>query len=188
MRRHRTRKLCLLLSIAGLLNSQASNAGLTCNETDVTAAEMTISYSDTAEYSRFEFSPVDDDDHWIGVVFEFFGTAPTVSLLEGISPSVGGQALSEKFTHAFKAHLGEQIPYDSISDTRFHRLDGRNVTTFETVLGNNRSLWAVYGQWDGTDFQFFRSLVPIESSYLESEKVALDSMHQLFRNCLNDEA
>lgn len=188
MRRHRARQVCALLALVCLSYSQSSYATLACEKTDPTATDMEISYSDTAEYSRFEFNPVKSDTYWIGVVFEFFGTAPTSPLLEGISPSAQGQALSEKFTQSFKAHLGEQVPYDSISDTRLHRLDGRYVTTFDTVIGNSRHVWAVFGQWDSSNFQFFRSVVPIVNSYLESESVALDAMQQMFRNCLYDEA
>ncbi len=185
---NRTGALYPLLAVACLACSQAATAALMCQQSEGTETEVSISYSDTNEYSRFEFTPVDSDNQWIGIVFEFFGTAPTNTLLEDISPSLQGKALSEQFTRSFMAHLEEQMPYDAMSDIRFHELGGRLVTTFDTVFGDHRDLRAIYGQWDGEDFQFFRAVVPVEGPYERSEEMALEAMNQMIGNCLNHEA
>ena len=123
----------------------------------------------------------------VDLIFEFFGTAPTNTLLQDVSPSARGKDLSEQFTRAFKTHLEEQMPYDEISDIRFHKLDGRVVSSFDTVFGDHRELLAVYGRWDGEDFQFFRAVVPVDGPYERSEEMALEAMYQMIRNCLNHE-
>lgn len=185
----RTRRLSSLLFVAWLSYSQASYAALTCQQGDVTGAEIAISYSDTPEYSRFEFTPANSDEQWVGVVFEFFSTAPANPLLKGLSPSVQGKELTERFTLSFRAHLEETMPYDTMSDIQSHELDGHTVTTFDTVIGEHQDLWAVYGQWDAEEFQFFRAVVPVDGSrYEHSEKTALNAVHQMIRNCLQDEA
>lgn len=185
---NRTGALCPLLAIVCIVCAPAAMAALTCQRSEGTATGLSISYSDTNEYSRFEFTPDDSDNHWIGVVFEFFGTAPKNTLLEDISPSLQGKALSEQFTRSFMAHLEEQMPYDAMSDIRFHELNGRFVTTFDTVFGDHRDLRAVYGQWDGQDFQFFRALVQVDGPRERFEEVALEAMRLMIRNCLNHEA
>lgn len=183
-----TRKLCPLLAVACLAFTQTSMAALTCHQADGTEMGMNISYSDTDEYSRFEFTPGANDEQWIGIVFEFFGTAPTNTLLQDVSPSARGKDLSIQFTRAFKAHLEEQMPYDEVSGIRFHKLDGRVVSSFDTVFGDHRELLAIYGQWDGEDFLFFRVAVPVDGSHERSEDIALDAMHQMITNCLHHEA
>lgn len=182
-----TRKLCPLLAFACLAFAQTSMAALTCQQADGIEMGMNISYSDTDEYSRFEFTPAANDGQWIGIVFEFFGTAPTNTLLQDVPPSARGKDLSVQFTRAFKAHLEEQMPYDEVSDVRFHKLDGRVVSSFDTVFGHHRELLAIYGQWDGEDFQFFRALVPVGESGESSEQMALEAMRQMIRSCLNHE-
>ena len=180
-----TRKLCPLFALVCLGFSQISTAALTCQQSEGTKRGVNISYSDTNEYSRFEFTPAEDNEQWIGIIFEFFGTAPTNTLLQDVSPSARGKDLSEQFTRAFKTHLEEQMPYDEISDIRFHKLDGRVVSSFDTVFGDHRELLAIYGQWDGEDFQFFRAAVPVDGSYERSKETAPEAMHQMIRNCLN---
>jgi hypothetical protein len=187
MASNRKSTLYPLFAVAWLAWSQAATAALTCQKYEGAGTELSISYSDSNEYSRFEFAPTDNDGQWIGVVFEFFGTAPTNTLLEEISPSLRGKDLSEQFTRAFMAHLEEQMPYDSLSDMRFHELGGSIVTTFDTTIGDHRDLIAVYGRWDGADFQFFRAVVPIDGPYEQSEETALEAMHRMIRNCLSYE-
>lgn len=184
----RTSKLCSFVMVAGLAYSQASGAALTCQQAEANGTKLSISYSDTDEYSRFEFSPVEGEGYWVGVVFEFFGAAPSTPLLQGLAPSIQGEALSEQLTHSFRAHLEEQMPYDAMSGIRSHKLGDRIVTTFDTSIGDHKDLWAVYGQWDDQDFQLFRSMVPVNGPYENSEAMVLEAMHQMIRNCLNHEA